>query len=240
MQISTRMAAVGAVLMLAATLPAQAEMLDDAMFTSVRLDQLEYRVGDGSNITAWDAEAWIGGDYWKLALESEGEYVTRSKTFETLENQLVVRRLVSDFFDAKAGIRVDTPAGPDRVYGVIGFQGLAPQWLEVEGDLFLSQKGDLSSRFSAEYDILLTNRLILQPVVEINMAATDDREIGQGQGINDVEAGLRLSYDLVDRTIAPYVGVHWERKFGETARLARDEGEDTDAVRAVAGVRLLF
>ena len=240
MQISTRMAAVGAVLMLAATLPAQAEMLDDAMFTSVRLDQLEYRVGDGSNITAWDAEAWIGGDYWKLALESEGEYVTRSKTFETLENQLVVRRLVSDFFDAKAGIRVDTPAGPDRVYGVIGFQGLAPQWLEVEGDLFLSQKGDLSSRFSAEYDILLTNRLILQPVVEINMAATDDREIGQGQGINDVEAGLRLSYDLVDRTNAPYVGVHWERKFGETARLARDEGEDTDAVRAVAGVRLLF
>ncbi|MEQ8818443.1 MAG: copper resistance protein B [Thalassobaculum sp.] len=237
---STRTAAVAAALMLTATLPAQAEMLDDAMFTSVRLDRLEYRVGDGSNVAAWDAEAWIGGDYWKLALESEGEYATRPGTFETLENQLVVRRLVSDFFDAKAGIRVDTPAGPDRVYGVIGFQGLAPQWLEVEGDLFLSQKGDLSSRFSAEYDILLTNRLILQPVAEINMAFSDDREIGQGQGITDVEAGLRLSYDLVDRTVAPYIGVHWERKLGETARIARDEGDDTDAVRAVAGVRLLF
>ncbi|MEQ9332393.1 copper resistance protein B [Thalassobaculum sp.] len=237
---STRTAAVAAALMLTATLPAQAEMLDDAMFTSVRLDRLEYRVGDGSNVAAWDAEAWIGGDYWKLALESEGEYATRPGTFETLENQLVVRRLVSDFFDAKAGIRVDTPAGPDRIYGVIGFQGLAPQWLEVEGDLFLSQKGDLSSRFSAEYDILLTNRLILQPVAEINMAFSDDREIGQGQGITDVEAGLRLSYDLVDRTVAPYIGVHWERKLGETAGIARSEGEDTDAARVVAGVRLLF
>lgn len=237
---STQMAAVAAALMLTATLPARAEMLDNAMFTSVRFDQLEYRVGDGSNVAAWDVEAWIGGDYWKLALESEGEYAVRSKSFETLENQLVVRRLVSDFFDAKAGIRIDTPAGPDRVYGVIGFEGLAPQWFEVDGNLFLSEKGDLSSRFSAEYDILLTNRLILQPAVEINLAATDDRDIGQGQGITEVEAGIRLSYDLVDRTVAPYVGLHWERKLGETAAIARGEGEDTDALRAVAGVRLLF
>lgn len=240
MQGSTRAAAVAAALMLTATLPAQAEMLDDAMFTSVRLDQLEYRVGDGSNVAAWDAEAWIGGDYWKLALESEGEYATRPGTFETLENQLVVRRLVSDFFDAKAGIRVDTPAGPDRVYGVIGFEGLAPQWFEVDGSLFLSEKGDLSSRFSAEYDILLTNRLILQPVAEINFAASDDRDIGQGQGVTDLEAGLRLSYDLIDRTVAPYLGVHWEKKLGETAAIARGEDEETEAVRMVVGLRLQF
>lgn len=240
MRQSSRLAAFGAAVLLAAALPAQAEMLDDALFTSVRFDQLEYRVGDGSNIAAWDAEAWVGGDYWKLALESEGEYATRSRRFETLENQLVVRRMVSDFFDAKAGIRVDTPAGPDRVYGVIGFEGLAPQWFEVDGDLFLSEKGDLTARFSAEYDILLTNWLTLQPVAEINLAATDDREIGQGQGITDIEAGLRLRYDLIDRTVTPYVGVHWERKFGETASLARSEGEDIDAVRLVAGIGLLF
>src|SRR3546814_2641720 len=85
----------------------------------------------------------------------------RSNHFETLENQIVVRRLVSDFFDAKAGVRLDTPAGPNRVYGVLGFEGLAPQWFEVDGDLFLSEKGDLSSRFSVEYDLLLTNWLIL-------------------------------------------------------------------------------
>lgn len=240
MRLSTALAATVATVLLAIAAPARAEVMDDAMFTSVRFDQLEYRVGDGSNVAAWDLEAWVGGDYWKLALESEGEYVTRSGQFETLENQLVVRRMVSDFFDAKAGIRVDTPAGPDRVYGVIGFEGLAQQWFEVDGDLFLSEKGDLSARFSAEYDILLTNWLVLQPVAEINLAASDDREIGQGQGITDIEAGLRLRYDLIDRTVAPYVGVHWERKLGETASLARSEGEDIDAVRIVAGVGLMF
>ncbi|EDP64576.1 copper resistance B precursor [alpha proteobacterium BAL199] len=240
MRLLTRLAAFGGAALMAAALPAQAEMLDDALFTSVRFDHLEYRVGDGSNIAAWDGEAWVGGDYWKLALESEGEYATRSKSFETLENQLVVRRLVSDFFDVKAGIRVDTPAGPNRYYGVIGFEGLAPQWFEVDGDLFLSEKGDLTSRFSAEYDILLTNRLILQPVAEINLAASDDREIGQGQGITDIETGLRLRYELIDRTVAPYIGVHWEKKLGETATIARSEGEDTDAVRLVTGVKVMF
>lgn len=221
-------------------LPAQADVLDDAIFTSVRFDELEYRAGGDSNIAAWDLEAWVGGDVWKLALESEGEYALRPDAFERLENQLVVRRMVSDFFDAKAGVRIDTPAGPDRVYGVLGFNGLAPQWFEVDGDLFLSEKGDLSSRFSAEYDILITNRLILQPVGEINLAASDDREIGQGQGITDIELGLRLRYEVVDRMVAPYVGVHWEKKLGESAGLARSEGEDTDAARVVAGVRLLF
>lgn len=237
---STIRAAVTGMFLLAAAIPARAEMMDDALFTSVSFDQLEVRAGEGSTMAAWDAEAWIGGDYWKLALESEGEYATRSGTFEKLENQLVVRRLVSDFFDAKAGIRVDTPAGPDRIYGVVGFEGLAPQWFEVDGAVFLSEKGDLSSRFSAEYDILLSQRLILQPVAEINLAASDDREIGQGQGITDIELGLRLRYELIDRTVAPYVGLHWEKKLGETAGIARSEGEDTDALRLVAGVKLLF
>lgn len=240
MTVSRTRAAAAGILVLLAAAPARAEMMDNMLFTSVSFDQLEVRAGEDSTIAAWDVEAWIGGDYWKLALESEGEYATRSSRFETLENQLVVRRLVTDFFDAKAGIRVDTPAGPDRVYGVIGFEGLAPQWIEVDGALFLSEKGDLSSRFKAEYDVLLTQRLILQPVAEINLAASDDREIGQGQGVTDVEIGLRLRYELIDRTVAPYIGVHWEKKLGETASIARGEGEDTDALRLVAGVKLLF
>lgn len=234
------LAAAAAAVALTVALPARAEMLDDAIFTSVRFDQLEIRAGEGTNVAAWDLEAWAGGDVWKLALESEGEYVMRSNQFETLENQIVVRRLVSDFFDAKAGVRLDTPAGPNRVYGVLGFEGLAPQWFEVDGDLFLSEKGDLSSRFSVEYDLLLTNWLILQPVGEVNLAASDDREIGQGQGITDIELGLRLRYEIGDRAIAPYIGVHWEKKLGETATIARSEGEDTDDARVVAGVRLLF
>ena len=229
-----------AAIILAAAPLAVAEMMDHAVFTSVRFDHLEYRAGEGSDVAAWDVEAWVGNDEWKLAVESEAEYETRHRTFETLENQLVVRRMVSEFFDAKAGVRLDTPAGPDRAYGLIGFEGLAPHWFEVDGDLFLSEKGDLSSRFSAEYGLLITNRLILQPVAEINLAASDDREIGQGQGVTDIEFGLRLRYEVIDRTVAPYVGVHWEKKLGETASLALAEGEDSDAARVVVGVSLMF
>lgn len=224
----------------AVSAPARGEMLDDAWFGAVRFDQLEYRAGEDTNLAAWDLEASWGSDEWKLGLESEGEYALRPDAFETLENQLVVRRMVSEFFDAKAGVRIDTPDGPDRVYGVLGFEGLAQQWFEVDGDLFLSEKGDLSARFGAEYDLLITNRLILQPVAEIDIAASDDRAIGQGQGLTDLELGLRLRYEVIDRTVAPYVGVHWEKKLGETAGIARAEGEDGDAVRVVAGVKLLF
>lgn len=224
----------------AAAAPARAEMLDDAWFAAVRVDQLEYRAGGDSNLAAWDLEASYGSDEWKLALESEAEYALRPDEFETLENRLVVRRMVSEFFDARAGLRLDTPHGPDRVYGLLGFEGLARQWFEVDGDLFLSEKGDLSARFGAEYDLLITNRLFLQPVAELDLAASDDREIGQGQGLTAVELGLRLRYELVDRSVAPYVGVHWEKKLGETADIARAEGEDTDAARVVVGVKLLF
>src|SRR3546814_14891422 len=107
-------------------------MLDDAWVGAVRFDQLEYRAGEDTNVVAWDLEASWGSDEWKLALESEGEYAIRPDAFETMENQLVVRRMVSEFFDAKAGVRFDTPDGPDRIYGLLGFEGLTPQWIEVD------------------------------------------------------------------------------------------------------------
>lgn len=238
-----RKAIVTAVLALAA-MPfapeARAEGKEEPIFTSVLVDRLEVRASGDSNVTAWDAEAWAGGDLWKVGLESEGEYAHRPDSFETLENRLLVRRMVSDFFDARAGVRADTPAGPDRLYGFVGLQGLAPQWVELTADVFLSEKGDLTARLDAEYDILLTNRLILQPAAELDLAATDDREIGQGQGLTRLELGLRLRYELVGRTVAPYVGVHWDKALGESAGIARSEGEETDAVRLVAGIRLMF
>lgn len=238
-----RLSLTAAAAMLAAVLSApsaEAEMMDDAIFSSVLVDKLEYRAGDDGAALAWDLTAWAGGDEWKLALESEGEYARRPDSFEKLENQVYVRRMVTEFFDAKAGLRLDTPAGPDRAYAVLGLLGLAQQWLEVEGELFLSERGDLSARLTAEYDLLLTNRLILQPQVEVEAAASDDREIGRGQGFGSVELGLRLRYELVDRSVAPYLGVHWERTLGESAGIARSEGEDTASLRAVAGLRLLF
>ncbi|MCB1807253.1 MAG: copper resistance protein B, partial [Candidatus Competibacteraceae bacterium] len=104
----------------------------------------------------WDGDAFVGTDEWKLRLQSEGEYIKGPDVFETLENQLLVQRLVSDFFDIKAGVRFDTPDGPDRTYAVIGIQGLAPQWFEVDADLFISEKGDVSARLDVDYELLIT------------------------------------------------------------------------------------
>lgn len=225
---------------LASAGPVRAEVMDTMWVGGLSVDRLEARLGEGSNVGAWDAEAWIGGDTWKFVAETEGEYAEREKSLEKAEHRLYARRMISEFFDARGGLRYDSPAGPDRGYVFLGFQGLAPQWVEVDGDLFVSEKGDLSARFGAEYELLLTNRLILQPEAEIELALTDDREIGLGQGITGVEAGVRLIYELVDRDVAPYLGVHWERKLGETANLARREGEDTDGARFVIGLRLQF
>ena len=213
---------------------------DPLVFYGLSFEQFEYRVGDDDDVLAWDGDAFVGTDEWKLRLQSEGEYIKGPDVFETLENQLLVQRLVSDFFDIKAGVRFDTPDGPDRTYAVIGIQGLAPQWFEVDADLFISEKGDVSARLDVDYELLITNRIILTPTAEFTIAFSDDEDVGIGSGLTDIELGLRLSYDLIERDVAPYIGMHYERKFGKTADFADAEGEDSDELFFVAGVRLLF
>jgi copper resistance protein B len=191
-------------------------------------------------VLAWDGDALIGTDEWKLRWQSEGEYGRAEDEFETLENQILAQGMISDFFDVKVGVRHDSPAGPDRTYGVLGLQGLAPQWIEVDADLFVSEYGDLSARLDVDYELLITNRLILTPTAEINVAFADDARIGIGSGFSSAELGLRLGYDVYDRTVAPYVGLAYERKFGETADFAREQDEQTEEFFLVAGVRLMF
>ena len=225
--------------LVATSFPALAQK-KSPLFYSVTLEQFEYRFGDESDVGAWDGDAVIGRDEWKLRLQSKGEYQRESSSFETLENQFLIQIPVSDFFDVKAGVRYDSPKGPDRVYGVLGLQGLAPQWYEVDADLFLSERGDFSARLDLDYELLLTNRLILIPALEADFAFSEDRAIGVGSGLGKIELGARLSYDLVDRSVAPYIGVHFEQLFGSTKRLARDEGEPTNELFFVAGVRFSF
>jgi copper resistance protein B len=236
-----RQRVVGAVLLCLATVsfPAVAQE-KGPLFYSVTLERLEYRFGDEGDVGAWDGDGVVGRDEWKLRLQSEGEYERDSSSFETLEHQLLLQIPVSEFFDAKAGVRFDTPKGPDRVFGVLGLQGLAPQWFEVDADLFLSERGDFSARLDADYELLLTNYLILTPGLEVDFAFSEDRAVGVGSGLNKIELGARLSYDLVDRSIAPYIGVHFEQLFGPTKRLARDDGEPADELFFVAGVRISF
>ena len=122
----------------------------------------------------------------------------------------------------------------------MGLTGLAKQWIEIDADLFVSDKGDASARLDAEYELLLTNRITLTPSADLNVAFSDDRKMGIGSGFSSAEAGLRLSYDLLDRLVSPYIGVVWERKFGETADLAREEGEDVEAWFVGIGMKVLF
>ena len=214
--------------------PASAEEL----LWGIQIEQLEYRVGEDENVAAYDLDAFVGSDELKVVWRSEGEFATEERAWEALENQIRVQVPVSTFFDAVAGVRVDTPEGPTRVHAVFGLHGLAQQWFEVDLDLFVSDHP--SFRFEAEYEGLITNRVIAVPSIELNVPFTDDPSSDVGAWGPKLEVGFRLSYDLVDRAISPYVGVHYERVFGETASIARANGEDPGALFFVAGTRLMF
>jgi copper resistance protein B len=219
--------------------PASAEKMDDQLFTLVKIDQLEYRSQDGNDIVSWEGQGRVGNDDHKLALKTEGEYELNSDRFESAEVQVLYQRRISDFFDAQIGVRHDLEPDPSRTFGVIGINGLAPQWFEIDASFFISNKGDASARLEAEYDILITQRIVLEPSAEINIAFSEDRETGVGAGLSSIELGLRLRYEI-EREFAPYIGINWERKVGNTADIARDEGEDTDVFSIVAGVRFWF
>ena len=219
--------------------PAKAEKLDDEFFTLVKISQLEYRFQDDNDILSWEGQGRIGDDKNKLTFKTEGEYVPKEDVFEGAEVQLLYQRLISDFFDAQIGVRHDIKPNPSRTFGVIGVNGLAPQWFETDASFFVSNKGDASVRLEAEYEMLLTQRLVLEPSAELNVAFSDDEAVGVGAGLSNAELGLRLRYE-VTRKFAPYIGINWERKIGKTADFARDEGEDPDVLSVVAGIRAFF
>ena len=230
----------GAVVAALAATPVSAQETN-LVYYGFQLEEFEHRVGDESEeLLVWNGDTFVGTDELKLRLLSEGEYDTNERKFETLENRLVLQMPVSDFFDVKAGVRADTPKGKSRLYGVLGLTGLAKQWIEVDADLFVSDKGDASARLDAEYELLLTNRITLTPSADLNVAFSDDQKIGVGSGFSSAEVGMRLSYDILDRLLSPYIGVVWERKFGETADFAREEGEDVEAWFFAIGMKVLF
>jgi len=232
--------AAGAVLTGPMVLPASAQETN-LVYYGFQLEEFEHRAGDESEeLLVWNGDAFVGTDEMKLRWLSQGEYDTDASKFETMENRLVLQMPVTDFFDVKAGVRADTPKGKSRLYGVLGLTGLAKQWIEIDADLFVSDKGDASVRLDAEYELLLTNRLTLTPSADLDVAFSDDEKMGVGSGFSSAEVGLRLSYDILDRTLSPYIGVVWERKFGETADFAREEGEDVEAWFVAIGMKVLF
>lgn len=205
----------------------------------VLVDRFEYQSNDGSPTLLFDGQGWWGTDRDKLWVKSENEYDFRGRRFEEAELQALWSRPIARYFDFQAGVRHDFQNGAARTFGVIGVQGLAPQWFELDAAIFVSGKGDVSARIEAEYDLLLTQRLVLQPRTELNFAAQSVEEADVGSGLSTAEIGLRLRYALT-RQIAPYVGVNWTRSVGKTADFVRADGGDPSAVSFVAGLRFWF
>ena len=204
----------------------------------VFIDRAETRVRDGQDGYLFDAQAWYGGDIDKLWLKSEVEGSWGEK-LEHAEVQALWSHAIDPWFDLQTGVRYDPQPGPNRTHLVLGIQGLAPYWWEVEGTLFLSTKGDVTARAEAEYDLRVTQKLILQPRAEVDLSLQDVPELAIGSGLTNASLGLRLRYQ-VSPLVAPYVGVEYERAFGDTRRFLRAEGDDPGGFNLLAGVRLWF
>ena len=209
-----------------------------ALASKIMLNLGEYQVRNGENGYRWEGEAWFGGDINRLVVKSEGEGGVKSGV-SAGEVQALYSRAISPYFDVQAGVRYDFKPDPTRTYATIGIEGLAPYWFETQSALFLSDHGELLGRLEGTYDLRLSQRLILQPRAEINLAAQDIPEIGVGSGVSNAELGLRLRYEI-RREFAPYIGVTYDRKFGGTADFARANGEDTEETGLVIGIRAWF
>jgi len=203
----------------------------------VLIDQLETRIQNGRDGYAWDAEAWYGGAIDRLWIKTEGEGEFGERP-ERAEVQALWSHALDPWFNLQAGVRYDFRPDPERGYLVLGIEGLAPYWFEVDGALFLSDRGDLSARFEGEYDLRITQRLILQPRLELDFALQDDAAILIGSGLSTTEAGLRLRYEIPE--FAPYIGVQYGRAFSDTARFRRAAGEDVGGWSLLLGVRAWF
>lgn len=204
----------------------------------VLFDLAEFQARKGGDGYRWEAEAWFGGDVDRLLVKTEGEG-SFGKPIEDFEVQALYSRAISPFWNAHAGLRHDIAPNPSRTYAVLGVEGIAPYWFHVTGQVFLSDKGDLRARLEGSYDERITQKLVFQPRAEINFSAQDMPSIGVGSGLSSFELGARLRYEI-RREFAPYIGVEWSGKTGDTARYARLAGDNPDMVNFVAGIRFWF
>ncbi len=216
---------------------ATAGMQDDPLLTMVTIDQLEKRDASAGKPLVWEIQGWMGYDLHKLTFKTEGERVNSDT--EGAELQLLYSRAITPYWDFQAGIRHDFKPEPTQNWAVIGFQGVAPYFFEIDASVFIGESGQTAFRFESEYEMMLTQRWVLSPEIEVNLYGENDEARGIGSGFSDMELGLRLRYE-VRREFAPYIGINWERKFGNSADFSREEGEDTNDLQVVLGIRAWF
>jgi copper resistance protein B len=220
------------------------DMHDDPLLAMFKLDQFERAHGDGAATTDWEAEAWIGHDFDKLWLRTEGE---RESGATDARVEAFWDHAFASYWDWQLGVRHDFGSDPQRPlpaigaparrdWAAFGVQGLAPYWFEIEATAYVGDSGRTALRFRAEYELLLAQRLVLQPEFETNVYGKRDLDRAVDSGVNDAEFGLRLRYEI-RREIAPYLGVVWKHRFGDEAVIAGRTGSET---QLVAGMRVWF
>lgn len=218
--------------------PREISLADEHTFGSLLIDSLEHvRVRNGGKETAYDAQARFGRDYDKLVVKAEGEHA-RGR-LQNARTEFLWSHAVASYWDTQLGMRQDSGVAPDRTWLAFGVQGMAPYWFEIDATAYLGNNGRTALRLGAEYEMLLTQRLILQPRAEFNVYGKNDPARDIGSGLSDGVLGIRLRYEI-SRQFAPYIGVERTAKFGNTADLARRAGERTSETRWVAGLRFWF
>lgn len=208
-----------------------ADMEDDPLVTMFLMDRFEILDND-ENTRVWEGSFWIGYDMNKLYIYSEGE--ATSEGLESSQNEFVYSRAIAPFWDIQVGLAYDKNEDASKTWAEVAVSGLAPYYFETRAALLVNGDGNTGLRLDAEYEALLTQKLILTPSLEADFYTKDDLEMSIGSGLSSVEAGLRLRYELI-REFAPYVGVTWEKTFGNT-----QDYNPVDETNFMVGVRFWF
>lgn len=211
---------------------------DEQNFASLLVDRLEYVNSDDNTSTTYDLQAWFGRDYDRIVLKAEGDIDDGKLQDATTE--LLWGHAVAAFWDTQLGVRYDSgEEGPDRTWLAFGVQGLAPYWFEIDATAYVGDHGRSALSLEAEYELLFTQKWILQPRVEIDWYSKDDTERGIGSGFSAAAFGIRLRYEI-RREIAPYIGIEWTQQYGDTKNFTQAEGGDPSETRFVAGLRFWY
>jgi len=212
---------------------------DNMILWHVLMEQLEGRTNGPDNAFRWDGQGWIGTDMNKLWLKSEG-FVEHGKATDGISEALYSRPIpYLRYFDFQAGVRYDLDSNPGLVWGALGIEGLAPQFFQFEPTFYFSDRGRIAGRVNGSYDILLTQRLIAQPQIEMNFYNKSDRSRGFGSGLSELDTGLRIRYEF-SRKFAPYIGFAYTGSYGPNASFVREEGGNPNDPRFIFGVRIWY
>ena len=208
---------------------------DDAIHYFVLVEQLEWQGAGGASDINWENSGWIGSDRHRFWFRTDGE--GEDGGLDSARIHALYGRAIAPWWDVVVGVRQDLRPGSPQTWAAVGLQGLAPYWFEIEATAYIGASGRTHLRLETEYELLLTNRAILQPVLEADIRGKSDPERRTGAGLSAAELGMRLRYEI-RRELAPYIGVTWHRKFFGTADRAREAGERTGGARLALGLRL--